>query len=94
MRKACNGGMAYPHKTHLSHEVGYKFLELTFSLLQEAFDVAEAVNPGLKNFLKEYVGHIPFPHNLVMTEGRIEPANQAHAEVTGAIVAQLNTSKT
>eukprot|EP00957_Ditylum_brightwellii_P200576 15290617-Ditylum_brightwellii.AAC.1 len=42
---------------------------------------ARAVNPSIKKFLKQYVGHLPFPHNLVMREGGIEPANQAHIEV-------------
>eukprot|EP00957_Ditylum_brightwellii_P122073 9309587-Ditylum_brightwellii.AAC.1 len=76
MEKASDGGMMYPHITHLSHEVGFKFLELPLPLLKEAFDAAEAVNPGIKKMLKQYVGHLPFPHNLKTTEGGIEPANQ------------------
>eukprot|EP00957_Ditylum_brightwellii_P070817 5381703-Ditylum_brightwellii.AAC.1 len=58
-----------------SHEVGFKFFEQTLPLLQQAFDVTEAVNPGLKKVLKQYVGHLPFLYNLVTIEGRIEPVN-------------------
>eukprot|EP00957_Ditylum_brightwellii_P129387 9870543-Ditylum_brightwellii.AAC.1 len=91
MGKACDGRMMLPHITHLSHEVGFKFLDLPLPLLKEAFDVAEAVNPGIKKILKQYVGHLPLPHNLKTIEGGIGPANQAHTEVTKEIVAQLNT---
>eukprot|EP00957_Ditylum_brightwellii_P041119 3112723-Ditylum_brightwellii.AAC.1 len=80
MGKAYGGGMMYQCITHLSHKAGFKFLELTILLLKEAFDVAEAVNPGMKKNLKQYVGHLPFPHHLKTTEGGIEPANQAHIE--------------
>ena len=45
-----NGGMTYPRITHVSHEVGFKFLEMTLPLLQHAFYVAEAVYPGLKKY--------------------------------------------
>eukprot|EP00957_Ditylum_brightwellii_P076695 5829562-Ditylum_brightwellii.AAC.1 len=52
MEKSSDCGMMYPFITHLSHEVGFKFLELTLPLLKEVFDVAEAVNPGIKKILK------------------------------------------
>eukprot|EP00957_Ditylum_brightwellii_P119650 9129004-Ditylum_brightwellii.AAC.1 len=67
MEKACDGGMTYPHIVYSSHEVGFKFLELTLQLLKEAFAGAEAVNPGLEKILKKYVRHLSFPHNLVPT---------------------------
>eukprot|EP00957_Ditylum_brightwellii_P044138 3349234-Ditylum_brightwellii.AAC.1 len=83
MEEASDGGMMYPNITHLSHKVGFKFLELPLPLLKEAFDDAEAVNPGLEKLLKQYVGHLSFPHNLKMIEGGIEPANQAHERGIG-----------
>eukprot|EP00957_Ditylum_brightwellii_P068104 5169616-Ditylum_brightwellii.AAC.1 len=43
--KTSGGRMMYPHITHLSHEVGFKFLELTLTLFKEALDVTKAVNP-------------------------------------------------
>eukprot|EP00957_Ditylum_brightwellii_P131444 10025312-Ditylum_brightwellii.AAC.1 len=45
MEKACDGGVTYTCITHVSHEVVFQFLELTLPLIQQAFDVAEAVNP-------------------------------------------------
>eukprot|EP00957_Ditylum_brightwellii_P022437 1693135-Ditylum_brightwellii.AAC.1 len=81
MGKTSGGRMMYPYATHPSHKIGFKFLELPLLLLQETCDVSEAVNPGLKKILKQYVGHLAFPHNHLMTEEGIEPANQAHTVV-------------
>eukprot|EP00957_Ditylum_brightwellii_P069465 5274920-Ditylum_brightwellii.AAC.1 len=69
MGKACDGGTMHPHITHISHEVEFQILELTLPMLQQAFDVAEAVNPGIKKILKQYVNYLPFPHSLLPSEG-------------------------
>eukprot|EP00957_Ditylum_brightwellii_P157188 11963129-Ditylum_brightwellii.AAC.1 len=71
MEEASDGGMIYTCTTHISHEVGFQFLEMTLPLIQQAFDVTKIVNPGMKNILKQCVGYLPFLHNLVPTEGRI-----------------------
>eukprot|EP00957_Ditylum_brightwellii_P012805 967743-Ditylum_brightwellii.AAC.1 len=84
--KSSDGGMMHPCITHLSHKVGFKFLELPLPLLKEVLNVAEAVNPGIKKILKQYMG-------ILVIEGGIEPANQAHIEVTEAIVSQLDYSR-
>eukprot|EP00957_Ditylum_brightwellii_P138378 10547283-Ditylum_brightwellii.AAC.1 len=46
--KASDNGMMHPCKMHLSHKVRFRCLELPLPLLKEAFDAAEAVNPGIK----------------------------------------------
>eukprot|EP00957_Ditylum_brightwellii_P035299 2677254-Ditylum_brightwellii.AAC.1 len=80
MEKTCDGGMTYPYITHISHEVGFQFLELTPPPPQQAFDIAEAVNSCVKEILEQCVGYLSLPHNLVPTEGGIEPANQSYKE--------------
>eukprot|EP00957_Ditylum_brightwellii_P020407 1538757-Ditylum_brightwellii.AAC.1 len=46
--EAYDGRMTYPCITHVSHEVGFEFLEMTLPLIQQAFDVAKAVNLGIE----------------------------------------------
>eukprot|EP00957_Ditylum_brightwellii_P205821 15345605-Ditylum_brightwellii.AAC.1 len=61
MEKTCDGEMMYPCITHISHEVGFQFLELTLPLLQQVFDVAGAVTPGGRsnNCTAEHLKTIP-----------------------------------
>eukprot|EP00957_Ditylum_brightwellii_P070775 5378672-Ditylum_brightwellii.AAC.1 len=71
IEEACNGGMMYPYITHISHEVGFQFLDLILLLIQHTSDIAEAVNPGIKQVLKQYVGYLSFPHNLAPQKGGV-----------------------
>eukprot|EP00957_Ditylum_brightwellii_P121612 9274083-Ditylum_brightwellii.AAC.1 len=81
MEDATAGGMTYPCTTHVSHEVGFNFHEITIPLLNHAFDVAEAVYPGLKKILNTYVEFFPFPHNLTLSEGVLKPSTGAHEDI-------------
>eukprot|EP00957_Ditylum_brightwellii_P001251 97837-Ditylum_brightwellii.AAC.1 len=81
MEEVSDDGMTYPHMTHISHEVAFQFLEPTLSPMQQALDVVEVVNSGIKNILKQYVGYLPFHHDLVLMERGIESANKTHREL-------------